>query len=465
MHQSSIMSILPILLVPFVMAQTASFRSENATAATEYALQYGFSLTAWAQLSVPLIAFAGVNTLFANTNLANASQTEVVFPNADTLYSTAAFDLTRDDLTVTVPEVDPGRYWSVSVYDPFGSNFAVFGSIEGSSAGDYTLSWKPPQNRSSSAVAGNSINSPVAYGIILIRILVKDNGTDLTHVRQLIESCTLTEVGIPEPHEGVPPLSLLTFANLSSTDAPDAILELTARTQKACPPFGMNDTASVIAELMVAGIYDGLYHMVSGVDVAAAADKALATIDAFPETGFKSLSGNWETTTVQGLYGANFVARAYIADTAYLALVDTQVIYPLYTEGNFSLSDGEAYLYTFSSKPPLGTTGWWSLTMYNETGYLVDNPINVFSVGDRSNSTYPDGSPVYGFNSTSDESFEILVQPATVPPPSNWAQNWLPSPEHGEMFSVSLRFYSPTAAITDGSWLYPVVSKVPAITA
>jgi hypothetical protein len=54
----------------------------------------------------------------ANTQLANPSETAVVAPNVDTLYGTAIFDLSIGDLVITVPNVDPGRYWSVSLFDP-----------------------------------------------------------------------------------------------------------------------------------------------------------------------------------------------------------------------------------------------------------------------------------------------------------------------------------------------------------
>lgn len=54
----------------------------------------------------------------ANTQLANPSETAVVAPNVDTLYGTAIFDLSVGDLVITVPNVDPGRYWSVSLFDP-----------------------------------------------------------------------------------------------------------------------------------------------------------------------------------------------------------------------------------------------------------------------------------------------------------------------------------------------------------
>lgn len=59
--------------------------------------------------------------------------------------------------------------------------------------------------------------------------------------------------------------------------------------------------------------------------------------------------------------------------------------------------------------------------MYNTAEHLVANPINKYEVGDRSNLTYCDGSLVYGNeSSSSDQSFQVLIQSAAVPPPVNW---------------------------------------------
>jgi hypothetical protein len=159
------------------------------------------------------------------------------------------------------------------------------------------------------------------------------------------------------------------------------------------------------------------------VNLTASTNDALATLSASTATYFLELNNGWVRLALQGLYGNNYLARAFVAATGYLALVESEVIYPSYRGANLSLASGEAYLYTFSTKPPLGTTGFWSLTMYNTEGFLVANPVNVYTVGDRSNLTYPDGSPVYGTeSSTSDGSFQVLVQSAATPPPANWTR-------------------------------------------
>lgn len=77
-------------------------------------------------------------------------------------------------------------------------------------------------------------------------------------------------------------------------------------------------------------------------------------------------------------------------------------------------------MYTFSSTPPLAAGGFWSLTLYNDTGYLVANSLNRYSVGDRSNITFADGTLVYGEAGDEDGEFQVLVQPDGTSPPANW---------------------------------------------
>lgn len=268
-----------------------------------------------------------------------------------------------------------------------------------------------------------TINSPVAYGTLLIRILVRNNGSDLAAVTEIIDACSLMKAETQSSfvNSTVQPLSLATFANISSMSLPVGILELTARTLNASPPINVTNPKAVVRELKEAGVYGGSYQAPAGVNLSIAANDALSAVTTVTDTSFLDLNNGWSRIALQGLYGSNYVARAGVAYSGYLALVSSEAIYPSYRNGNLSLTSDEAYLYTFSSKPPLGFSGFWSLTMYNASGFLVANPVDVYSVGDRSNLTYPDGSLVYGNGSSSnDQSFQVLIQSAAVPPPANW---------------------------------------------
>jgi len=134
-------------------------------------------------------------------------------------------------------------------------------------------------------------------------------------------------------------------------------------------------------------------------------------------------------------------------------------------------NETSAYMFTFAGIPDV--SGFWSLTVYNMQGYLVDNYLSQYSLGDRSNLTYPDGTPVYG-NEVPDGSaakkpfvemktFQILLQPADNPPPATWTSNSLPSPSGHTDCTVSLRIYGPKGGADTYVDIMPAVEKVLAI--
>ena len=87
---------------------------------------------------------------------------------------------------------------------------------------------------------------------------------------------------------------------------------------------------------------------------------------------------------------------------------------------------------------------FWSVTMYNPQYNLVDNPINRYSLGDRSGmTTNPDGS------------LDIWVQKDSPGPDKE--TNWLPAPD-GTFFLI-LRTYLPRKALVDQTWQPPPLTR------
>jgi len=113
-------------------------------------------------------------------------------------------------------------------------------------------------------------------------------------------------------------------------------------------------------------------------------------------------------------------------------------------DGSGAPLDGRnRYVIKFSTPPPVNA--FWSLTMYSaETQIFVPNPINRYSVGDRTKGT------VYG----KDGSLEIFLQAEEPTDPVERA-NWLPAPK-GRFYLVT-RHYSPQAAILTGDWVPPPI--------
>ncbi|KAJ7890160.1 hypothetical protein B0H14DRAFT_2209166, partial [Mycena olivaceomarginata] len=114
----------------------------------------------------------------------------------------------------------------------------------------------------------------------------------------------------------------------------------------------------------------------------------------------------------------------------------------------------QMYVVEFLGKPQVD--GLWSLTMYDGDGFLVPNPINHYSINDRGNMTYPDGTLIYGSDSPWDSNmpFYILLQSTDHAVSAEWESNWLPTPADSGEFHFILRWYGPTDSLTDGTYKY-----------
>ena len=65
---------------------------------------------------------------------------QIATPNNDTLYAEAFTDVSREPMVLSVPQVEPERYYTMQVWDPNGDTFAYIGSrTTGRQAGDYAF--------------------------------------------------------------------------------------------------------------------------------------------------------------------------------------------------------------------------------------------------------------------------------------------------------------------------------------
>lgn len=87
---------------------------------------------------------------------------------------------------------------------------------------------------------------------------------------------------------------------------------------------------------------------------------------------------------------------------------------------------------------------FWSLTMGDAKNRFVANPINRYSVSDRS-----------GLVRNADGSVDIYIQNTG---PTGHESNWLPAP--AGRFILWLRVYVPGAAILDGTYKVPPIVRV-----
>jgi hypothetical protein len=109
-----------------------------------------------------------------------------------------------------------------------------------------------------------------------------------------------------------------------------------------------------------------------------------------------------------------------------------------------ALSGKHDYIMHF---PPGGlppNNAFWSLTMGDAKNRFVANPLNRYSVSDRS-----------GLMPNADGSVDIYLQNAV---PAGHESNWLPAP--GSNFILWLRVYIPGTAILNGEYTVPPIVEV-----
>lgn len=153
----------------------------------------------------------------------------------------------------------------------------------------------------------------------------------------------------------------------------------------------------------------------------------------------------WSTAPDCGVPGTGILVRAACAKDLPAVNVRAEAAYWTTTVDGAgeTLNGTHVYLLHF---PPDGlppTNAFWSITMTHANRLLVANPIDRFSLGDRSGlATNPDGS------------VDIYLH-ATAPPAHQ--SNWLPAPA-GD-FMLWLRDYQPGPAVLNGAYRVPPVQE------
>ena len=86
------------------------------------------------------------NHLACEARLFTPEDKAVVTPNADTPYCMLWVDLRQEPMVISVPQMEPGRYYSLQLVDLYTHNFAYIGTLTtGNGAGKYLIAgpgWK-----------------------------------------------------------------------------------------------------------------------------------------------------------------------------------------------------------------------------------------------------------------------------------------------------------------------------------
>lgn len=482
MYQQSLIRVLSLLLTAFPVGFAVNVPDNTTTlAATKFTLTYAYPLLAFKKAYLSLSPILGANHLGHARQLSTSTDLYVIRPNVDTVYSTAIYDLSHDDLVIDIPAIPENQYALVSFHDLYGDNFAILGEANITHAGKFCLETR--QNKSSKDMtyqSGDSgvpckatIQSPTTFGFIMIRWLLDDDNINTVHSLQNSTTVKLIPRMLSKSAydaTGNPRIGSVNWNETRLAPA-EAALQLLCQIGTENTPGQFAGNSSMDGILTEFGICAARLNS-SVIDIEAANTSVLTTVQEAGQDATQYINNGWSVvrSDLAGDFGTNYGLRTEIAGAGYLMLKAPDAVYPSWTNTSVSqpmegellrLGANESYVYTFSGKPLLRTLGFWSLTAYDGDGFLIDNLLNVSSLGDRSDITYPSGDAVYGPGSSieRDGAFQLLIQPADIAPPSNWTNNWLPGPSGGGNVTALLRWYSAADRLLNGTYRYPLVTK------
>ncbi|TBR56876.1 hypothetical protein B4U84_25825 [Westiellopsis prolifica IICB1] len=398
----------------------------------------------------PFEEYAPLNQWGFATKLGDPTQRDIASINVDTLYSSAWLDLTEEPMVLEFPD-HGDRYFFFQIADIRTEVIDNIGTrTRGSGAGVYALVAPNWEGELPNGMEQVRATSNVVW--VMVRTLVKGE-EDLTNARTLQQQYTLTplsEYGKAEPdrlkrvthyrgkkvptNSSVPPQLRfyealgIVMQNIPILPQEKALIDQFAQ-------IGLNAEVGFDYESLTFATKMGLAQAISvGKQIVAAKEKNLGITN-----------NGWSYNLQTGRFGTDYLLRSAIFKAFPFVTVPEEAIYPMVRtdEQGETLNGSRCYLLKLEKVPPV--KGFWSLTVYDQDGFLVENPIRRYAIGDRTK----------GLKYGEDGSLEVYLQHEQL---KNKESNWLPVP-FGEFYLVLRAFY-PKSELLDGTYEFPPIQRV-----
>ncbi|RXM42632.1 DUF1254 domain-containing protein [Flavobacterium sp. YO64] len=372
------------------------------------------------------------------------ADTAVVTPNNDTPYSWAILDLTDEPVVLEVPAIS-NRYYSFQFVDLYTFNFAYVGSrATGDKAGKYLIvgpDWKGEKPRGIDKVIQSETNLVTLLG----RTELKMAAGDIENVKKIQAQYKVTpwhefskttapahkDYTLPFPAFKQTDLAsaefiglgnnLLQYASVNSSET-----DLRAKFAKIGIVAGKEFDAKNYSPEVLKAINEGVKE--AGKELEDGANKLTNATDLFGTR--EELNGDYTKRALgaaAGLFGNTKEEAIYIGTRT--------------DNVNNILSGKNKYVIRFPKGQTPAAKYFWSITLYElPSRYLVNNPINRYSIGDR--------TPGLKYEPNGD--LNIYIQNES---PKGKESNWLPAPKNA--FYYLIRIYGPDQSILKGTWKAP----------
>jgi hypothetical protein len=388
----------------------------------------------------------------------SAAFRDVTAPNADTLYSSAWLDVSKEPYVLRIPD-EADRYYLMPMLSGWTDVFEDPGKrTTGDKAQTYAITG--PGWKGDLPTGVKELKSPTSMVWILGRTYCTGSAEDYQAVHAIQDKYKVVPLSAygkeftPPGGQVDPSVDMKTPVReqVNKMKAGD-YFKLLAALMKDNPPA--REDGPMVANLAKIGIVPGQDFDISKLDAAAqkglerAQEAGLQKIAAHMKEAGKFENG-WVFPYPGGQYGTDYLQRATIT---YFGLGCNRTKDAVYPTSEMDV-DGKPYdganRYTLTfpkgQLPPVD--GFWSLTMYDAGYFFVDNPLNRYTLSARNQ-----------LKENDDGSVTLYLQNKS--PGKDQESNWLPAPEG--KFVLMMRLYWPKEldpSILNGSWKRPAVKKV-----
>jgi hypothetical protein len=375
------------------------------------------------------------------------ADTDIVTPNNDTPYSWAWLDLRAEPMVVSLPAVAAPRYYVNQWFDLHTHNFAYTGvRATGRAAGNYLFvgpRWTGETPKGITKV----FRAETEFVGTLTRTQL-DGTADVAAMQAVQAQYTLTPLskfaGTPAPaaapaiqwpqwnEEAAMGIGCIGYLNFLLPFMPVVPAEeaMFARFARIGIGAGKPFDATKLDPAVRAAIEEGMTESASELKAKALAQSSSKGFFGTREELGAAYLINRSMGAMLGIYGNSIEEAVYASQQ---------------TGPDGKVLDGsKRWVLRFEAGALPPCNEFWSITMYGlPDRFLIGNPINRYSVGDRTE----------GLRKGADGSLEIYIQ--NDRPEGERAANWLPAPK-GPFFFVA-RFYGPKPELIAGKWTLPAL--------
>ena len=398
---------------------------------------------------------APFNVLTSAKSVATPKDKFVVTPNSDTPYSYLWMDLRAEPIVVTMPKIEPNRYYTGQMVDLYTYNFAYLGTRSYGYAGGVFLiagpNWKGEKPAGVEAVL--RCETELAYILFRTQLF---NMADLPNVNRIQGGYKAQPLSAFLKQSAPAAAPAVNWPKIGDLPQGADVFPYVNFLFQFCPPNpSERDLLGRFAKINVGP--DQTFDMTKfSPEIQQAIDEGIKDANKDFEGVMQEVNTNPKMTSA-AFFGTreamkdNYLYRYTGAKMGLYGNSAADAIYfGIFADANHQPLDASKSNYEFrfakGQLPP--AKAFWSLTMYDgKTQLLVENPLKRYLLNSTTLKSYKYGA---------DGSLTFYISHDN--PGSARQSNWLPAPD-GPFYAV-LRLYMPDPVVADGTWMKPQMQPV-----